>query len=52
MNGEDWAEVFVTRLVVRVRGDGVRGMRPPAVLVEKMPWWLFKGVDTDAVAIL
>ena len=44
--------MLVVRLVARVRGDGVRGMRPPAVRVEKMPWWLFKGVDIEAVAIL
>ena len=37
VNGEEWFEVFVARLVVLVRGDGVNGMRPPAVLVEKMP---------------
>ena len=49
--GEEWLEVFVAKLAVLARGDGVRGIRPPAVLVEKMPWWLFKGVETDAVAI-
>lgn len=37
MKGEELFEVLTARLVVRVRGDGVRGMRPPAVLVEKMP---------------
>lgn len=52
VNGEDWVGVLVARLIVRVRGDGVRGMRPPAVRVEKMPWWLFRGVETEAVAIL
>jgi hypothetical protein len=36
---------------VRVRGDGVKGMRPPAVRVEKSPVWDLIGVDT-AVAIL
>lgn len=45
-------ETLVARLVVLVRGDGVSGMRPPAVRVEKMPWWLFSGVDTEAVAIV
>lgn len=44
--------MLAARLVVRVRGDGVRGMRPPAVRVEKIPWWLFRGVDIEAVAIL
>ena len=52
MNGEEWFEVFVARLVVLVRGDGVNGIRPPAVLVEKIPWWLLRGVDTEAVAIV
>jgi len=47
-----FAETVVARLVVRVRGDGVRGIRPPAVRVEKRPWWDFRGVDTDADAIL
>ena len=37
VNGEEWFEVFVARLVVLVRGDGVNGIRPPAVLVEKIP---------------
>lgn len=37
---------------MRVRGEGVRGMRPPAVRVEKMPVWLFNGVDTEEVAIV
>lgn len=35
----------------RARGDGVRGIRPPAVRVEKSPVWDFIGVDI-AVAIL
>jgi hypothetical protein len=39
-------------LVVLERGEGVRGMRPPAVLVEKMLWWLLSGVDTAGDAIL
>ncbi len=52
VNGEEWLDALVARLVVRVRGDGVRGIRPPAVRVEKMPWWLFRGVDTEAVAIM
>lgn len=41
----------MARLVVRVLGEGVSGMRPPAVRVEKMPWWLLRGVDIAAVAI-
>ena len=39
-------------LVLRSRGDGESGIRPPAVLVEKRPWWLLSGVDIEAVAIL
>ena len=35
----------------RARGEGVKGIRPPAVRVEKSPVWDFIGVDT-AVAIL
>ena len=37
VNGEVLLDAFDARLVVRVRGEGVRGMRPPAVRVEKMP---------------
>lgn len=32
-----FAEAVVAKLAVRVRGDGVRGIRPPAVRVEKRP---------------
>lgn len=52
MNGEGLLEALVFKLEVLVQGEGVRGMRPPAVLLEKMPRWLFKGVDTVAVAIV
>lgn len=37
VNGEEWFDVLVARLVVLVRGDGVSGIRPPAVRVEKIP---------------
>lgn len=37
VNGDEALEALVARLVVLVRGDGVSGMRPPAVRVEKMP---------------
>lgn len=50
MHGE--CDIFVAALVVLVLGDGVRGIRPPAVFVLKMPWWLLRGVDTDGVAIV
>ena len=46
VNGE---ELFC-EIVVRARGDGVKGIRPPAVRVEKSPAWDLIGVDT-AVAI-
>ncbi len=37
VKGEELFETLVARLAVRVRGEGVRGIRPPAVRVEKMP---------------
>jgi len=49
VNGEEW--LLAARAVVRVRGEGVKGIRPPAVRVENMPVWDLRGVDT-AVAIL
>ena len=33
-------------------GEGVRGIRPPAVREEKSPLWDLSGVDTDAVAMM
>jgi len=47
VNGEE----LTANVVVRVRGEGVNGIRPPAVRVENMPMWDLMGVDT-AVAIL
>lgn len=47
VNGED---LFRGSVVVCARGDGVNGIRPPAVRVENMPVWDLIGVDT-AVAI-
>ena len=47
VNGDE----LMLRVCVRVRGEGVKGMRPPAVRVEKSPVWDLMGVDT-AVAIL
>ena len=41
----------VLLVAVRTRGEGVRGIRPPAVREEKSPMWDLMGVDT-AVAIL
>lgn len=35
--GEALFDTVVAKLAVRVRGDGVRGIRPPAVMVEKIP---------------
>jgi hypothetical protein len=37
VNGEEFVERLVATLIVRVLGDGVRGIRPPAVLEEKRP---------------
>ena len=37
VKGDGAREMFDARLVVLVRGDGVRGMRPPAIRVEKIP---------------
>lgn len=49
VNGDEW--LLNASVVVLVRGEGVRGIRPPAVRVENMPMWDLRGVDT-AVAIL
>jgi hypothetical protein len=52
VEGDELAETLDT-LTVLCLGDGVRGIRPPAVLEEKRPWWLLRGVDNvDAVAIV
>ncbi len=53
VNGEEFR--FTGTMVVeeRWRGEGVRGIRPPAVREEKSPAWDLRGVDTvAAVAIL
>ena len=52
MKGDELVELFVARLVVRVLGDGVSGMRPPAVRVEKRPRWLLTGVQMVVDAML
>jgi hypothetical protein len=44
-------ELLFDIVAVRVRGEGVKGIRPPAVREEKSPMWDLMGVDT-AVAIL
>lgn len=49
VKGDEW--LLIAIFVVRVRGEGVNGIRPPAVRVENMPVWDLMGVDT-AVAIL
>ena len=51
LSGVKGDELLTDNVVVRVRGEGVKGMRPPAVREEKSPVWDFIGVDT-AVAIL
>lgn len=50
VKGEEFMLVVVV-VVEFWRGDGVRGMRPPAVRVVKSPRWDLRGVDTR-VAIL
>jgi hypothetical protein len=49
-----YGEEFTTfvLVVVRCRGEGVRGIRPPAIRVEKRPLWDLRGVDTAADAIV
>lgn len=37
VNGEEPVERLLATLMVRVLGDGVRGILPPAVLEEKRP---------------
>ena len=51
LSGVNGEELLNDSAVVCARGDGVNGIRPPAVRVENMPIWDLRGVDT-AVAIL
>ena len=51
LSGVKGEELLFDIVAVRVRGEGVKGIRPPAVREEKSPMWDFMGVDT-AVAIL
>ena len=51
LSGVKGDELLTDNVVVRARGEGVKGMRPPAVRVEKSPMWDLIGVDI-AVAIL
>lgn len=52
VNGDEVIDTLVAMLVVLALGEGVRGIRPPAVFVLKMPWWLLRGVETDTEAIV
>jgi hypothetical protein len=52
LSGVNGDELFCDMVVVRTRGEGVRGIRPPAVREENMPVWDLIGVDTAAVAIV
>lgn len=52
VKGEEVMETLVAILVVLALGLGVNGMRPPAVFVLNRPWWLLRGVDIEAVAIV
>jgi hypothetical protein len=47
-----YGEEFTAWVVVRCRGEGVRGIRPPAVREEKRPLWDLSGVDTATDAIV
>ena len=51
LSGVKGDELLFDIAAVRVRGEGVKGIRPPAVRVENRPMWDLMGVDT-AVAIL
>ncbi len=51
LSGVKGDELLFDNVVVRLRGEGVRGIRPPAVREENIPIWDFIGVDT-AVAIV
>ena len=51
LSGVRDGELPTDTVTVRDRGDGVRGILPPAVLVENMPVWDLTGVHT-AVAIV
>lgn len=52
VNGEESRLTGTVLTDDRWRGDGVRGMRPPAVRVEKIPVWDLTGVDMVADAIV
>jgi hypothetical protein len=51
LSGVKGDELLFDIAAVRVRGEGVKGIRPPAVREENKPMWDLIGVDT-AVAIL
>lgn len=51
LSGVKGDELLFDIVTVRARGEGVKGIRPPAVREEKSPMWDLMGVDT-AVAIL
>jgi hypothetical protein len=51
LSGVKGDELLTAKVIVRARGDGVRGILPPAVLDENMPACDLMGVHT-AVAIV
>ena len=51
LSGVKGDELFTARVIVRARGEGVRGILPPAVREENIPAWDLIGVHT-AVAIV
>lgn len=51
LSGVKGDELMLTP-VERWQGEGVKGIRPPAVREEKSPLWDLRGVETDAVAMI
>ncbi len=51
LSGVKGEELLTAILIVRSRGEGVRGILPPAVLVENMPAWDLMGVHTDVAIV-
>jgi hypothetical protein len=44
-------ELLTARVIVRARGEGVRGILPPAVLEENMPACDLMGVHTTVAIV-
>jgi hypothetical protein len=52
LSGVKGDELFTDRVTVRDRGDGVRGILPPAVLVENIPVCDLMGVHTEVAIVI